>query len=255
MITTRMKPAEILNEFWKDYKNIIRPRLLSWIRHNSKKFLKSPSKFKDSNGFVILHDPHPVKTDSGNSYRCRLKVKITKDYIEYIVTTYTVVLDSLSGKNRVLILPSSENYDYLIILDSHVLQRYNALVLKQPSLDFRALTDEFIRVGNDFCLQYDPEVRSELGNSYIEFGRDTYGIATYTEETKAVEIRTFLLGSDLEVWREELNLPESSNPLEIYLKKKEKNKVFSEIIYPDTHSSDLKKRQISEAWEEYEKHR
>lgn len=255
MITTRMETREILNEFWKDYKNTIRPRLLSWIRYNSKKFIKSPSKFKDKNGFVILNDPHSVKTDSGNSYKCRLKVKVTKDYIEYITTTYTIILDSLSGKNQVLIFPSSENYNYLIILEAHTLQRYNALVLKQPSLDFRALTDEFIRAGNDFYLQYDPEIMSDLGNSYIEFGRDTYGIATYTENTKTVEIRTFLLGSDLKVWREELNLSENSNPLEIYLKKKEKNRVFSRVLYPTTPQEDLKKRQISEAWEEYEKHR
>ena len=134
-----MKSEEILNEFWKEYKNIIRPRLLGWIRSNKKSILKSPERFKDSHGFVILKEPRQVKTDSGNTYRCKLRAKIGKDYIEFITTTYSILLDSTTGRNKVIILPSAEDYNYLIMVDAHTLQRYNALVLKRPDLDFKSL--------------------------------------------------------------------------------------------------------------------
>ena len=54
MITTRMRSNEILNEFWKDYKDTIRPRLLGWIRANKKSILRAPGRLKDDNGFVLL---------------------------------------------------------------------------------------------------------------------------------------------------------------------------------------------------------
>lgn len=253
MINTRMKPEEILNEFWKDYKDTIRPRLLGWIRGNKKSIIKSPERFKDSHGFVILNTPRQVKTDKGNMYRCKLKAKIGKDYIEFITTTYTIVLDSITGKNKIIILPSAEDYNYLIMIDSHTLQRYNALVLKKPELDFKTLVDEFIRADNNFFLQYDKESKNKI-NSYLEFGNDTYGIASYTEDTKTVDIKTFILGSDLRVWQEELRISEFM-PLDIYLKHKEGNKVFDSIVYPTTSQESEKERQMREAWEEYEKHR
>ena len=253
MINTRMKSEEILNEFWKDYKNTIRPRLLGWIRGNKKSIIKSPDKFKDSNGYVILNTPRQVKIENGNTYRCKLKVKITKDYIEFITTTYIIVLDSDTGKNKVIILPSAEDYNYLIILESHVLQRYNALILKKPDIDFKTLVDEFIKSDNNFYLQYDKESKNKI-NSYLDFGNDNYGMASYTENTKTVDIKTFILGSDLKTWQKELNISEFM-PLEIYLKHKEGNKVFDTIVYPDISQESEKDRQMREAWEEYERRR
>lgn len=250
-----MKSSEILNEFWKDYKDTIRPRLLGWIRANKKSILRAPGRLRDNNGFVLLSDPRQVKTDkTNNTYRCKLRAKIGKDYIEFITTTYTIVPDAYTGRPRVFILPSAEDYNYLISLDSHTLQRYNALVLKRPDLDIRSLVDEFIRADNQFSLQYDKECTSRLANSYLEFGNDNFGMAIYNDNTKTVEIKTFILGEDLRVWQKELKLSDFM-PLEIYLKHKESNKVFESIVYPDQNQESLKARQMREAWEEYEKHR
>lgn len=254
MITTRMNPSEILDEFWKEYKDTIRPRILGWIRGNKKLILKSPNRFKDSKGFVLISEPRQIKTDKGNTYRSRLRVKIDKDYIEFITTTYTIIPDAYTGRPKLYILPSAEDYNYLISLDSHTLQRYNALVLKRPDLDVRSLVDEFIRASYSFTLQYDRECESKVANSYIEFGNDCFGISIYNDSTKSVNISTFILGSDLREWQKELKLQEFT-PLEIYLKHKESNKVFSSIVYPDQTQESLKARQMREAWEEYEKHR
>lgn len=248
-----MKSEEILDEFWKEYENTIRYRLLGWIRGNKKLILKASSRSKDSNGFVLINEPRQVKTDKGNTYRCKLKAKITKDRIEFITTTYTIVVDSITGKNRVIILPSAKDYNYLITLDSHTLQRFNALVLKQPSLDFKTLVDSFIRADNEFSLQYDKDASGPI-NSYLEFGNDNYGMASYTEQSKTVDIKTFLLGSDLREWQKELGLSEFM-PLEIYLQHKNRNKVFDSIVYPLSSQESEKDRQMREAWEEYEKHR
>ena len=254
MITTRMKSEEILKEFWKDYRDIIRPRLLGWIRNNKKVILKSPERFKDSNGFVLLSEPRQDKTNGGNVYRCKLKVRIDKTYIEFISTTYTIVLDSYTGQPKVFILPSAEDYNYLISIDSHTLQRYNSLILKQPGLDIKSLVDEFVRADHKFTLQYDKECESKIANSYLEFGNDNFGISVYNNNTKSVEIKTFILGSDLREWQNELRLSEFM-PLDIYLKHKEGNKIFDTIIYPDQNKESLKEQQMREAWEEYEKHK
>ena len=139
------------------------------------------------------------------------------------------------------------------MIDSHTLQRYNALVLKRPVIDFKTLVDEFIRTDNNFFLQYDKESENKI-NSYLEFGNDTYGIASYTEDTKTVDIKTFILGSDLRVWQEELKIQDFM-PLDIYLKHKEGNKVFDSIVYPTISQESEKEKQMREAWEEYEKHR
>ena len=176
-----MKSEEILKEFWTEYNDIIRSRLLGWIRGHKKIILKSPERNKDCNGFVILQEPRQIKTERGNTYRCKLKAKIGKDYIEFITTTYLILLDSLTGKNKVIILPSSRDHNYLISLDSHVIQRYNALILKRPDIDFKTLVDEFIKADNEFSLQYDKEEISTIANSYIEFGKDNYGIAIYND--------------------------------------------------------------------------
>ncbi len=254
MITTRMSSEEILAEFWKEYKDVIRPRILSWIRGNKKLILRSPEKFKDSRGFVMLKDPRQIKTDRGNTYKCKLRAKIGKDYIEFITTTYTTIIDSYTGRSKVIILPSEENHDYLIIVNSHTLQRYNALILKRPEIDFKSLVDEFIKADNTFSLQYDKDCGSSLANSYLEFGNDNYGMAIYTDKTKTVEIKTFILGSDLREWQKELRIPEFA-PLDIYLKHKEGNKVFESIVYPDNPQESEKEKQMREAWEEYEKHK
>ena len=247
-----MKSNEILNEFWKDYKDTIRPRLLGWIRANKKSILKSPERFKDSNGFVLISEPRQVKTDKSNVYRCKLKAKIGKDFIEFITTTYTIIPDAYTGRPKVFILPSAENYNYLISIDSHTLHRYNALILKRPELDVRKLVDEFIKADNNFHLQYDLECNSNTANSYIEFGNDSFGMAVYRDDSKTVEIKTFMLGNDLRTWQKELGISDFK-PLEIYLKHKESNKIFNSIVIPENES--LKSKQIKEAWEEYEKHR
>ena len=231
MITTRMKSTEILNEFWKDYKDTIRPRLLGWIKENKKLILRSPERFKDSMGFVHIQEPRQVKTSNGNTYRCKLRAKIGKNYIEFITTTYSIINHSHTGRPVVIILPSAEDYNYLISIDSHTLQRYNALVLKRPELDFKTQVDEFIKSDYTFSLQYDKECKSTIANSYIEFGGNNFGIAWYIDETKTVEIKTFILREDLEKWQRELGILEFT-PLEIYLKHKEKNKVFDSIVYP-----------------------
>jgi hypothetical protein len=249
-----MTSKEILNEFWKDYKDTIRPRLLGWIRANKKSILRAPGRLKDSNGFVYIQEPRQIKTPTGNTYRSKLRAKIGKDYIEFITTTYSIINDSSTGRPRVIILPSAENYNYLISIDSHTLQRYNALVLKRPDLDIRSLVDEFIRADNTFSLQYDQECTSKVANSYIEFGGDNFGISWYNDETRTVDIKTFLLKQNLEKWQRELGISEFM-PLTIYLKHKESNKVFESIVYPDQNQESLKARQMREAWEEYEKHR
>lgn len=252
MITTRMKSEEILKEFWREYRDTIKPRILGWIGANKKSIVRSPEKFKDSRGFVILPEPRQIKTDKGNTYRCKLRVRLNKNYTEFITTTYTIILDSITGKNKVIVLPSAEDHNYLILLDSHTLQRYNALVLKRPDIDFTTLVDEFIKADNKFTLQYDIESNSKIINSYLEFGNDYYGISQYNEKTKTVDIRTFVLGSDLRKWQQELKLKEFL-PHEIYQKHKEMNKIFESIIYPNINSE--KERQMKEAWEEYERRR
>ena len=81
-----------------------------------------------------------------------------------------------------------------------------------------------------FSLQYDKDASGPI-NSYLEFGNDNYGMASYTEQSKTVDIKTFLLGSDLREWQKELGLSEFM-PLEIYLQHKNRNKVFDSIVYP-----------------------
>lgn len=244
MITSGMTTQQILHEFWKDYEEIICPRTFGWIRGHQKEL----QKYKSPSGWIMLPQVREVCTPGMNRYRNHIKILIDKKKnIMFTSTTYITLVDSRTGRNSVLLLPTKENKEYLISFDSHFIYRWSDLFLGRTG-KFQDLVDEFMRTELKFKAGIMDELE-EGPNSYIDLGEKRIGIGRY--EKNKFSISTCLSEENVETWRKELNLGDNKNALEIYLEHKKGKEQKEEIKIPELPKTD-KEKEIEAAWKEWE---
>ena len=246
MIELSNKSSEILEEFWKDYKNTIRFRLFSWINHHKKEIVRAPKKRFDENGYIEIPDIRKITTDSGNKYRCAIKAGFIKDNPKFITTTY-IILEN----KTVILLPSVEQQDYLILLERKFFERY-ATLYKLSNLSIDDIIDSFMRLEKEFHLTYH-DTKSKDYNAEVKFMIDElFGIGWY--ENKIIKVKTLVTQAELLEWELAYKLKKDLYPVEIYIENKERNKIFSTICYnPEKENSKIKKQQIEDIWDLYER--
>lgn len=246
MIELSKKSSEILEEFWKDYKNTIRFRLFNWINHHKKEIVRAPKKRFDENGYIEISDIRKITTDSGNKYRCAIKAGFIKDNPKFITTTY-VILEN----KTVILLPSVEQQDYLILLEKKFFERYAALY-KLSNLSIDDIIDSFMRLEKEFHLTYH-DTKSKDYNAEVKFMIDElFGIGWY--ENKIIKVKTLVTQAELLEWESAYKLNKDLYPVEIYIENKKRNKIFDTIYYnPEKENSKIKKQQIEDIWDLYER--
>jgi hypothetical protein len=245
MIKLNNKSSEILEEFWKDYKETIRFRLFSWINHHKKEIVRAPKKRFDENGYINIPEIRKVNIN-GNKYRCAIKAGFMKDCPKFVTTTYIILEDK-----TVILLPSEEQQDYLIILEKRFFERYSTLY-KLSSLPIDEVIDSFMRLEKEFYLTYH-DTKSNEYNAEVRFEVDgLFGIGWY--ENKVIKVKTLVTPAELLEWEKAYKLKKDLNPVEIYIENKERNKIFNTIYYnPEKETEKLKKQQMADAWDLYER--
>lgn len=243
MIKLSNKSSEILEEFWKDYKNIIRFRLFSWVNHHKKEIIRAPKKRFDQDGYIEIPEIRKITTDSGNKYRCAIKAGFIKDCPKFITTTY-IILEN----KTVILLPSMEHQDYLILLERKFFERYSTLY-KLSNLSIDDIIDSFMRLEKEFHLTYH-DTKSKEYNAEVKFMvNELFGIGWY--ENKIITVKTLITQSELLEWEKAYNLKKDLYPVEIYIENKKRNEVFNTIYYTD--NTKEKQQQINDAWDLYER--
>lgn len=246
MIELSKKSSEILEEFWKDYKNTIRFRLFSWINHHKKEIVRAPKKRFDENGYIEIPEIRKITTDSGNKYRCAIKAGFIKNSPKFITTTYMIF-----ENKTVILLPSMEQQDYLILLDKHFFERY-AVLYKLTSLSIDDVIDSFMRLEKEFHLTYH-DTKSKEYNAEVKFMIDElFGMGWY--ENKIIKVKTLVTQAELLEWEKAYKLKKDLYPVEVYIENKERNKIFNTIYYnPEQENKKVKQQQINDAWDLYER--
>jgi len=245
MIELTKKSSDILDEFWKDYKETIRIRLFSWINHHKKEIVRSPKKQFDERGYIDIPEIKKINIH-GNKYRCAIKAGFIKNCPKFITTTYLIFEDK-----TVILLPSEERQDYLIILEKRFFERY-AVLYKLSNKSIDEIIDSFMKLDKEFYLTYH-EIESKEYNAEVKFMVDElFGIGWY--ENKIIRVKTLVTQTELLDWEKAYKLNKDLYPVEIYIKNKERNKIFNTIsINLDNESEKIKKQQISDAWDLYER--
>ena len=245
MIELSKKSSEILEEFWKDYKETIRFRLFSWINYHKKEIVRAPKKRFDENGYIDIPEIRKVNIN-GNKYRCAIKAGFIKDNPKFITTTYIILEDK-----TVILLPSEEYQNCLIILEKRFFERYSTLY-KLSNLSIDDVIDSFMKLDKKFYLTYH-DTESKEYNAEVKFEVDElYGIGWY--EDKTVRVKTLVTQSELLEWENAYKLNKEMYPVEVYIENKKRNKIFSTIYYnPEKDNERVKKQQMNDAWDLYER--
>lgn len=244
MINTFMTTSEILKEFWTDYNETIKSRLFGWIHGHAKK-IKQVQKLNGGD-WVKLKETRTVKVN-GNTYKCRVKVKMLKDgTAAFNSTTYLSTYDSQTGRRITYLLPAESDKKYLIAFDPHFFNRYNDLVLGQKSIKIDELIDEVLGRDFTFKISVDEDWRNKDTNFYVKLQDGVYGVGQCNLSENVFKVTSCVTAELLDEWKEE----NSDNPLEIYLKHKEGAKK-KEVTIEVPREKSQKELEIEQAWKEY----
>lgn len=243
MIDLNENCSKILEEFWKDYKNVIRIRLFSWINHHKKDIIRAPKRRFDENGYIDIPDIRKINTDSGNKYRCAIKAGFIKNDPKFITITYIILDDKTT-----ILFPSIEKQNYLIVLDRKFFERY-ANLYKLSSLSIDDVIDSFMKLEKEFYLTYH-NTKSNKYNAEVRFIiDDLFGIGWY--EKNIIRVKTLVTQKELLDWKTAYKLKEDLHPVEIYIENKERNKIFNTIYHQENNKEKL--QQMNDAWDLYER--
>ena len=187
MITTTMNSEEIIKEYKKDYKNCIKPRLVSISSRKSHDLKILKGKWYKSPEITI-------KSDSGNSYKIKCQFRWDKklgfgwNYVAYLPS-----LDSRTGQNVVYIMSDS----FPIKLSPSFLK------------EIKTSVSDFLGYGTNWDILFgdDYEEKSRY-SSYINFGEGIgAGVGGW-------ESGIFVLRHLVKTWKED--------PLKDFLESREK---------------------------------
>jgi hypothetical protein len=116
MINGRMSQREILNEFWKEYHEIIKPRCFRIVERERKELAALQKKRPDQ--WLKMKKLVEVKSEKGNHYNIILWSKIFKHGQTAIKTCTWFSYLGDDGKRRIVLLPSEERTPALILFSA-----------------------------------------------------------------------------------------------------------------------------------------
>ena len=250
MITTRMTVSEILNEFNKDYVEIIRDRFFGYIKANRKAIMRA-QKLKEARNktseivWIPCKGVRKITSTRNNKYRACIKGRFNKNIPGFTSTTYLILNDSMTGGRVVYLMPADKNDKGLIIFAPKFFTEFNDYYgLKYEN--FEESVDNFMKTDKYFTL-YKSDSGNPRYNCQMDMGSDMVGFGTFNEEKSTFYVRHFKTGEEL------LNARpkglDSLDPLTIYIAIK--GGVKEEDPKPVIELSD-KQREMAAAWEAYE---
>ena len=237
MINGRMNQSEILNEFWKEYHEVIKPRCFR-IVERCRPELRVAQK-KRPGEWLKLKKLVEVKSEKGNHYYIILWAQIFKHGQTAIKTcTWFSYLDN-EGRRRIVLLPSEERTPALILFSPSFFNEWK----EQLGVEDEGIELEkqfFLWVEGNYTVYHSEEDRSQvevdlndLGAGLGEFKEPgTYHFKHFMGDNLILEMQE-KMGNNI---TDPLKLWESYHKVEIKVPKEELydyqidlNSIFDEI--------------------------
>lgn len=159
MITGRMNQGEILNEFWKEYHEIIKPRCFR-IVERSRKELGALQK-KRPGEWLKMKKLVEVKSEKGNHYNIILWTKILKHDQTAIKTCIWFSYLGNDGKRRIVLLPSEELSSALILFSAGFFKEWKEqLELEETGVELEK--QFFLWVEGNYKVYHNDSDRSQV---------------------------------------------------------------------------------------------
>lgn len=237
MITTYHSTEEVLDEYRKDYQEVIRSRFFGYIESHKKK-IKTTQKIKEAStkeiAWVKCSGVRKINTSRGNSYRAILKGRFDSGRPGFLSTTYLILNDGVTGMKVVYLMPAGNEDKGIIKISPKFFTEYSEAYELTYS-DFESCVENFMRTDKYFTL-YSTN-KPEYYNCQVDLGNDMVGFGNLNGSV--FYLRHFWKQSSLlnEAITRKI---ESRDPLTIYLN-----------IREETTKKEL--TDIDKAWEEYYK--
>jgi hypothetical protein len=159
MINGRMNQGEILNEFWKEYHEVIKPRCFR-IVERSRKELGALQK-KRPGEWLKMKKLVEVKSKKGNLYNIILWTKILKKDQTAIKTCTWFSYLGNDGKRRIVLLPSEEKVPALILFSAGFFNEWKEqLELEETGVELEK--QFFLWVEGNYKVYHNKEDRSQV---------------------------------------------------------------------------------------------
>ena len=233
-----MNQREILSEFWKDYHEVINPRCFRIVERNKRELCalqkKKPGEWQRMKKLVEIKS-------KGNLYNVILWSKVRKGITEIKTCCWLSYLDG-QGKKRIILLPSQETVNALILFSSGFFREWKDQLLGEDmKVDSTELERQFfLWVEGNYKVYHNSDDRSKVEVDLNNLGA---GIGTFKEpgsyffkhfmgDTKIGEMQEKVgrIADPLELWNEYYKKPEVIVPEEeFYDPEKELNSIFDEI--------------------------
>ena len=176
MINGRMNQGEILNEFWKEYHEIIKPRCFRIVERGWNS-LKSLQKNRPGE-WLKIKKLLEIKSNKGNLYNVILWVKVLgrKNQTAIKTCTWFSYLGD-DGKRRIVLLPAEERVPALILFSPGFFKEWKEqLELKEEGVELEK--QFFLWVEGNYTVYHNNSDRSQVEVDLNNLGA---GIGTYSE--------------------------------------------------------------------------
>ena len=236
MINGRMNQGEILNEFWKEYHEVIKPRCFR-IVERSRKELAALQK-KRPGEWLKMKKLVEVKSGKGNHYNVILWTRfIRKGQTEIKTCTWFSYLGN-DGKRRIVLLPSEERTPALVLFSSGFFKEWKEqLEAEENGIELEK--QFFLWVEGNYKVYHNEEDRSQvevdlnnLGAGIGEFKEPgTYHFKHFMGDVQIEKMQKDVgnIMDPLELWnayhKKEIIVPTE----ELYDYERELNSIFDEI--------------------------
>lgn len=258
MINSRMTPAEILKEFFKDYRSDLVTNCFGYGNAIKKKLIaKQRSLFGKKNPpndwWIYADTPRHYKVgpkkfpECCNDYRIQLAMRLVNKLssVSVMLRVYTILNDSITGKKLLIVFPS-EGVKNLIVITSTFLSEYRSQMGLSESAGIQEIVDSFVMINEnhytfyasrDENLKYNLEIKMKLGWGIGKVERFPDGYSKYIAEH-------FISESLGEKLKEKHG---SSDPVEIWEKEHEESApTTTNIEYSDDYNWEEEERKRKE---------
>lgn len=237
MITTYMSQKEILTEFWKDYVEVISPRMFREAARHRKALEKRGKEW------LRFKEPRVVKA-SGNTYNIWLSVSYQPKGKTAIKTSvWLSFLDSKTGVKETILLPAEKNQFTVISFTSGFFSEW----AKQTEILGSDVLAEFFKWANGNYQVY--HSGTDHKKIEIDINGEGAGLGVFTEPGE-YKFRHFLGPEEMVRMRKELG-KEIMDPLELW----DTYNTKPAIIIPDTETEDYwateRQKALDEIYEKY----
>ena len=245
MINSYMTKDELLQEFWCDYRNVIIPRCFK-IAERKRKDLLPIQKIKGQE-WLKLKNLITTKT-RGNVYNSLLWVKyLNKHKILIKTSVWLSYLDSKTGSKKIILLPSEETSNAVIIFTSRFFKDWKEQLDIEESEDIEIQSRFFRDIEGKYTVYHNKENTAE-----IEININNLGSGIGIFEKGKYEFKRFLSEFEIKKMKEKVgNISNLSILLDEYNKKPEV-KFNAEELNPNFDYFETEKQKaLDEIFEKY----